>query len=339
MPHETNTTLAAIAERLLAAESLLITAHAKPDGDALGSTAALAETLRALGKRVQLRLMGPMPINLHHIADRVEHVIHEDAGPIADEPDLVVVLDTDSWSQIEPLRDWIEPRAAKTIVIDHHLAGDGVGDMRYIDSDAAAAAEIVADLLDHFADQNAADLTAARANLIAEALFLGIASDTGWFRFSNTRPQTHELAARLQAAGVDHAALYLATEQGERTAKVRLLARALGGMELLADDHVALLTLREADFEASGATLSETERFVDFPQMAEAVRVVVLVVEQEGRTRLSFRSKPGPGAVDVSELAARFGGGGHARAAGAKVEQPIDLVLPTVRQAIDQLAF
>jgi len=337
--HETNTTLAAIAARLVAAESLLVTTHAKPDGDALGSSAALAEALRAMGKTVYLRLMGPMPVNLRCVADRVIHDMHEQAGPIADEPDCIVLLDTDSRSQVDPLADWLAARWERVIVIDHHLAGDGLGAMRYIDAGAAATAEIIAGLLGYMAAEPAKYMTKARGALLSEAVFLGIASDTGWFRFSNTRPATHELAAQLQESGVDHAALYVATEQGERVAKVRLLARALGSMELRANDHAALMALRRADFEASGASADETERFVDIPQMAAAVRVVVLAVEQDDATRISFRSKPGDGAIDVSALAGQFGGGGHARAAGAKVKQPLDEVLPRLRAAVDQLPF
>jgi phosphoesterase RecJ-like protein len=326
--YESNTTLIDIADRLGAAQRLLLTTHAKPDGDALGSIVALGLALRARDKAVELRVLPPRPANLAFLDHAMPVVLHE--GPAArhiDEPDLIVVTDTGAWSQLEPLRAFLEPRAERTIVIDHHLHGDMVGTMQYVDATAAAACQIVADLID--------TLGVTFDHAIAEALFVGIASDTGWFRFSNTRPATHELAARLLAAGVDHAALYARTEQGERPEKLALLNRALDSMELIADGRAAVLTLRLADFKQTGARPDETERLVDVPQIARDVQVVALVVEHDGRqTRLSFRSKPTDHAIDVNALARTFDGGGHARAAGAKVDQPIDTVRPRVIDAI-----
>jgi phosphoesterase RecJ-like protein len=246
------------------------------------------------------------------------------------EPDRIVVVDTGAWSQLDPMRAWLEQRAERTIVIDHHLRGDEVGDMRFIDAKAAAACEIVADLIDLLGVEHDA--------VIRDALFVGIASDTGWFRFSNARPRTHELAARLLREGVDHAALYGQLEQGDRPEKLRLLIRALDSLKLIRDGRAAVMTLRQADFEDTGANSEETERFVDLPQIVRDVQLVVLITEQqEGPTRLSFRSKSIEDAVNVSRLAQQFGGGGHARAAGAKVDAPIDVVEQRVIDAISKL--
>jgi phosphoesterase RecJ-like protein len=124
-----------------------------------------------------------------------------------------------------------------------------------------------------------------------------------------------------------------------------LLVRALHSLELLGGGQVALMTLWQRDFAETGANDEETERFVDMPQVLANVRVAVLAAEQvlnngdspRLRTRLSFRSKPGAEAVNVAELAERFGGGGHARAAGAKVDAPLAEVLPGVREALERL--
>ena len=129
-------------------------------------------------------------------------------------------------------------------------------------------------------------------------------------------------------------------EQGERPEKLKLLIRALDSLQLLADSRVAVMTLRQADFEDTGAYAEETERFIDLPQIVATVQVVAMIAEPadgEGPMRLSFRSKPGPDAVNVAELAARYGGGGHARAAGAKVDDRRidDLAADVARAAED----
>jgi len=326
-----NTTLEEAAERLRATGSVLITTHSKPDGDALGSVVALGRALETMGKAVERRVLPPLPPTLAFLAGRTTLVVHEGEAarrPIEPEPDLVVVLDTGAWSQLADLRDWLEPRHAKTIVIDHHLHGDDVGASRYVDGEAAAACEPTAELIDLLG----VDFDAA----IADALFVGIASDTGWFRFSNTRPRTHRLAARLQELGVDHAGLYRRLEQAERPEKLALLERALANMTTVASGRAAVMTLRAADFKATGAHDHETERLIDLPQMVGDIEVVALLIENGNGTRMSLRSKPGDAATDVNALARRFGGGGHARAAGAKPDQPLDQVKPKLIEAIEQ---
>ena len=332
-PYQSNATLESIAAMLKAAASVLITTHAKPDGDAAGSAAALALALQRLGKRVGCCFMPPLASQFDALLAGVDVVVFEQgptAAPAAFEPDRIVILDTGAWSQLEPLQAWLKPRRERAIVLDHHLRGDDVAATRFIETEAAASAEIVAPLIDALGV--AIDLP------IATALYTGIASDTGWFRFSNTRPFTHELAARLIRAGVDHAALYGRLEQAERPQKLALMQRALDSVELIAGGHAAVMTLRLSDFEQTGARLDETERLVDLPQVVQQVQVVVLLTETAERIRLSFRSKPGDAAapgVDVNVLAHQFGGGGHARAAGAKVNAPVDEVRQRVLAAVE----
>lgn len=332
MTYESNCTLDKIAEMLRQAQRVMITTHAKPDGDALGSLVALGEALKQMGKPVQRWVMPPVPGNLRLLSDEVELVEIGDAGPDenAAEPDCIVVLDTGAWSQIEPLHGYLAARHERVIVIDHHLRGDEVGAAMYVDGKAAACCQIVADLIDLLpVEWNA---------LICRALFVGLASDTGWFRFSNTTAETHELAARLLRCGVGHAELYSQLEQGERPEKLRLLIRALDSLRLVNAGKAAVMTLRVSDFADTGAMPEETERFVDVPQAVRNVRLVALITEQsDGPVRLSFRSKPGPGAINVSQLAQQFGGGGHARAAGAKFDGTLEEAERKVTAALESL--
>ncbi len=324
-----NTTLSAIARDLDDGDAFVVTTHAKPDGDALGSAIALRHALQLKNKHAELWLMPPLYQAHRALLQDVPYRMHgERSDPFpAFEPDRVVVTDTGAWSQLEPMRVWLAPRWSKNIIVDHHLRADEVAAQRHIDATAAASCEIVADLIDA--------LGVDFDRCIATALYMGIASDTGWFRFSNTRAETHELAARLLRCGVDHGDLYSRLEQGERPEKLRLVLRALDSLRLVKDGTAAIMTLRASDFADTGAVPAETERLVDLPQIVRDVQIVVLLTEENGATRLSFRSKPGNTAIDVNQLAKRFGGGGHARAAGAKVQEPVEMVTERLIRAIE----
>jgi bifunctional oligoribonuclease and PAP phosphatase NrnA len=317
-----NTTPAQIAAALAQAQRVVVTTHAKPDGDAFGAVIALAQALERKGKAVERWIMPPLPIDLKVINGPVApvHFHGSDADPLPQgEPDAIVVLDTGSWSQLAPMRTWLEPRCDRITLIDHHLYGDVPAPRRWVDTAAAATCEMVADLIDL--------LGRPLDMVIANALYVGLASDTGWFRFSNTTPRVHMLAARLLALGVDHAALYQKLEQSERMEKLLLSIRALESLQLLGGGKVALMTLRRSDFATTGARQEETERVVDLPQVVKDIRLVALLTEVDAKAvRVSFRSKPGPGAIDVNVLAQQFGGGGHARAAGARINQPLKAV-------------
>jgi phosphoesterase RecJ-like protein len=198
-------------------------------------------------------------------------------------------------------------------VIDHHLTQEDWADVKLVDTTAGAAGEVVEELLMKWGvalDRN-----------IATALFLAIVSDTGWFMYSNTRPQTLRLAARLMDEGVDTDAIYQRLKQSERRERILLHTRGYQSLELLADGKLAVMTLRKQDFTETRAHVNDTEDMINFPLQIRSVEVSVLVVEPPDSPpapiRLSFRSK---GKVDVAAFAQQFGGGGHARASGAKIE-------------------
>jgi len=325
------------AAKLLAAEdgAIAVLTHAKPDGDAAGSVVSLVAALRAAGKDAVGLLVPPILPPLKTLAAAPGIRVVDDAAGLGDFS-RVVIVDTGAWSQVGPLRDLVEPMLDRTLILDHHLAGDIQAANLFVDSSAAAAAEIVADLIEKLVD--IASLDANTCQTISEALFTGIASDTGWFKFSNTTPRTHQLAAKLIARGVNHASLYGKLEQSERPEKLALLIRAVGSLQLLAQGRAAVMTLRTKDFEETGARTEETERLIDIPQAVESIQAIALITEVKTdggvQTRISFRSKPGDQAINVSNLAGLFGGGGHARAAGAKIDAPVDDVLPLVIERI-----
>ena len=349
------------AARLAAATGpVLVVTHAKPDGDALGSVLALVTALRrrARGDAAAAHglLVPPVPAALAARPGADTLAVWDDAAGAAGLPlapadaALIVVVDTGAWSQVGPLRGFLEPQRDRTLVLDHHLTGDIPAAGRWVDPAAAAACEMVAaviDRLDPVATGPRSDLRSdLRADpVIGEALFTGLASDTGWFRYSNVRPATFELAARLLRGGVDHAALYQALERSDRPEKLALHARGLASVTYFAGGRAAAMRLGPSDFAVTGARIEETEGLIDLPQRVGTVVVTALLTyppaagDDDALTgRLSLRSRHAADprdTVNVSEMAAGFGGGGHARAAGATLTLPPDEAWARLAEALD----
>ncbi len=331
MNYDSTVELTEVAAAIRGAQRIAITTHVKPDGDAVGSTLALARAIEHLGKSAQVWYAGPDGEVFYSVIDPTPvQIVAENRRP-PDDVDLVIITDTGARSQLKDLADWLSRHAGKIAIIDHHIQGDAdLSDCRVVEPKAAAAAEIVADLIEL--------LGVPFDRSIAEPLYLGIATDTGWFRFSNTTSKTLRLAAKLVDAGVDHADLFRRIEQTDPPGRLRLLARALTSLEIVAGGRAAILTLRRSDYEASDATPDDTHGFSDLPLAVESIEVACVIAEpRSGPVKLSLRSKPGPNAVDVNQVARLFGGGGHARASGAKIDRPIDEVRPEVIEALSRV--
>lgn len=343
-PYRTTATDAEVASLLRGARSAVILTHAKPDGDAVGSVIALARLMQHLGAKATVWLVGPFPPWLDRIAGSVPVLRfspHE--PPPAEEFDRIVVADTGSWVQLEQLAPWVRQRTSRTVVIDHHLSGDeDVATVRCIDSKAAATAEVVGRIARLALGLDGRPLPAD----LAEPLYLGLGTDTGWFKFSNVTPATLRLAADLLESGVDAPGLYELIEQQDAPGRLALLARALASHELVpipperGGGHACVMTLRHADYKACGAEGEDTGGFSQHALAVASVRVSVILSEQSPAgadkplTKASLRSKPGPDAIDVAAACQTLGGGGHARAAGAKLALPVEAARRRVLAAL-----
>ncbi len=327
----TNATLAEIA-RALKGRRVVVLTHVRPDGDAIGSTLALTRALNsARPGSAEAWYFGPQPLWFKEVARDAPHRVLEHSTippPGAEaEPDVIAILDTGSWTQLEPAAGWLKPRADRTFIVDHHVQGDpGVSDRRHVDTAAAAACQPVSELCRLILGlTRAADLPRD----IAEALYLGIATDTGWFKHSNVSARVLRDAADLLEAGVDHSELFRLVEQQDRPARLALLGRALVTLRLDAKGSIASMTLTKKDFEECGAAPGDSSGFADYAQTVGSVRVVAMLTEAEpdaqGRpvTKVSLRSKNTPDSPDVNRVAKLFGGGGHVRAAGARIQAEI----------------
>lgn len=331
----TNTDAAALARWLHGAARVTILTHVKPDGDAVGSTLALARALRVCGVEAAPWYVGPLPAWLADVAGDTPWA-HAGPGAGAPDADAWVILDTGSRKQLDALAPWVAERAARAAIVDHHLHGDAdLASRRWISTEAAAVCQPVARLCAALLGLDAIDRLPSG---VARALYLGIATDTGWFRNSNVGPEVMRDAADLLACGVDHPSLYELVEQRDTEGHLRFLGALLSSMRIELDGRVALLAADDALLRRCGVSEAESGGIVDKPLAIAGVRVAALLTPWERGVKISLRSKAGPGAIDVNAIAQRLGGGGHARAAGAKTPLSLgaatDALLAALREAL-----
>jgi len=241
-----------------------------------------------------------------------------DAGAL-DDFDLIMVVDTSAMRQLEGIAKYLlrqsqtADSSQKLIIIDHHLSGDLTGDCSLTNTSACAAGEIVYNLFQQAGwplDENS-----------AAALFVAVGTDTGWFRFENTSSRTFQIAGELIRCGAQPDQLYQQVYQNDPPEKLKLLALTLQTLQLYARDRLAVIEITKDMLSNCGAKHTHIENIVNEPHQIGSVIAVLLFVEQEdGTTRVSLRSKS---LVDVNEIARQFGGGGHARAAGVTLSDPI----------------
>jgi phosphoesterase RecJ-like protein len=310
-----NITMKEAAEKLMAAKKLLITAHVNPDGDAVGSTLALAAFLRSKGKTATVMIDDKLPKNLSFLPG-YDRIVRPEEGKKAD-AELLVILDT-SLDRIGEVAKAAE--GLPVLNIDHHISNDGKADFLYNDN-RAAAAEMIFEIIDHLGGDFPPE--------VATPLYTGLATDTGFFKFSNTRPDTLRAAARLLEAGVRPEQVSESLEEKPESI-VRGQAAALQTMELSYGGRVAGLYL---DRELA-TSLETTEGFIDFVRVIEGVEIAVLIkCMDENFCRVSVRSK----GLDVSKVAMKFGGGGHIRAAGFPVRKPLAEAKKDVLEALGEV--
>lgn len=341
--YRSNITVPDLAKRLLAAKRILITTHAKPDGDAMGSCLALARALEGKGKVASIYIAGPVERALYVLAGTTPFTAVERQPP-GDSFDLAVVVDTGAWSQLEAMKGWLQKHHADVIGIDHHPRGDvDVAAHRFVETSAVSTTAVLIPILEaigcDFRPGNGG------VNSVAEALFAGLATDSGWFRYPNATAEAFILAAKLLACGVDKPRLYQILEENHQATRLEMEARALASIEYARGGAAAIITLTAQDFIDTGAAVEELTGVVNLPMVVGKVRMSVLIAQEKPGdvVKLSFRSKAAPPGtpadhfIDVNALAAKFGGGGHVHAAGAKQKKDIQAVKADVIAAIEQL--
>ncbi|MGH7585804.1 MAG: DHH family phosphoesterase [Gemmatimonadales bacterium] len=293
-------------------QRVCLTTHVNPDGDGLGSEAGLAHILQGLGVEVAVTNANATPPRFEFLFDELPGVDRSaEAVRELRRADVIVVLDISDLGRLGMLGDAVRQRGVPVLCVDHHVGGGELpAGPRYVDTSAAATAELVYEL--------------ARANnwpltrKAARALYVGILTDTGGFRFSNTHPRTLRVAADLLETGIDPESIYLDVYANAPEGRVRLLAEALDTLVVEGDAGLAWLTVPPGALERHGASADDLDGVVEHARSIEGVRLALLFREiAGGRVKVSLRSV---GDVDVAAFARRYGGGGHTKAAGVAIE-------------------
>lgn len=329
-PRGRRASVKAVRNALLAARKAVLTTHLNADGDGAGSEAALVSWLRANGCEAWIVNPTPFPDMFRFLIENQDWVLPAGsaaARDLCDSADLAVVLDTGEVPRIGRVRDLI--RALPTVVIDHHQPGDrAIGGTSLRDPDACAAGELVYDIL------LASDGPWTEWSI--QGLYIAILTDTGSFRFANSSPGSHQVAADLIERGVNPEEMYSRVYGAAPLRKYKLLERALSTLEADPEGGVAWMTVPVGAVQETGATAEDMEGLVDVPRGVQGAEVGLLFRQTAtGEVKISLRSN---GDVDVNRLARRFGGGGHVKASGAMVpgpmERAVEEIVAAAREAI-----
>ena len=285
----------------------LVLSHIRPDGDAIGCSLAMGLCLKAMGKSVSIWNEDGLPKRFHFLPES-QLVVSPPASPAAF--DVVLVLDTavreraggNCLASVAPGALWIN--------IDHHISNDRKGDLVYVDADAPAAAQVLFELFEHCSlPMNVA---------IAQALYVGISTDTGSFQYSSTTARTYEIAAELVRRGVAPGEINTHLYQTTPRRRLELKRELLNLLRFSAEDRIASFSLSAETTRRLGTIPDDTEGLIDTLREIDGVIVAAFFEELEGgMTRVSLRSKDAK--IDVCEVCAEFGGGGHRMAAGARI--------------------
>lgn len=310
-------TLKQAGEIILKAKNIVLSSHINPDGDNIGSTLGLYHALKGKDKNIQILLDDDLPDNLGMMKGLDLYLKPEKK---LENIDLMVILDVDI-DRIGKVREIVD---APVLNIDHHISNSKVCDFCYVDAKAAATAQIIYSLIKEMGMKFNEDC--------ATCLYTGLASDTGFFRYSNTTPFTLRAAAELLEAGAKPDIISEIFDQ-RSFSSVKAAGKAIGTIDLYHDGKIALMTVDKAIKESA----DNTEGFVNFARIIRGVDVAVMIkYADENVTRVSLRSKN----TNVSEIALTLGGGGHIRAAGATVyknlAQAKDIVLSAIVEGMNR---
>lgn len=301
-------TLDNILEKIKKAKSIVLLTHENPDGDAVGSSLAMYEALKQMGKE-NVDVIIPEYPRTYTFLPNVDKVKKEGRE---ENYDLAIALDSATIKMLNGWSNYFEEAKTK-IVIDHHSTNTMYGDLNYVNPDSPACTQILLTIFEYFG----IEIT----NEIGKCILTGIITDTGGFQYVSTRPETFEFAARLLKSGINVSEIYKKAMNTKTRANFELRKRAIDRMEFLEEWKISFTYITKQDIEEIEATSDDHEGIVDEGRCIEGVEVSIFIRETEKGYKVSLRSNE---YVNVSDVCLIFGGGGHKHAAGCTVTMPIE---------------
>jgi phosphoesterase RecJ-like protein len=301
-----------IRDEILRRGRFLLTSHARPDGDSIGSQLAMAYALKALGKEAVIVNQDVPPAHYFDFPGVADIIIADRVDPKLGSFDALIVMECGDLARTGVAG--LEPFFS--INIDHHIGNSMFGALNWFDETASACGELVYELV--------VALGVSLSEEIATHIYLAILTDTGSFHHSNITPRTFEICRRLVEAGVNPAAMARRVFDSNSYGKLKLIGSMLNSMQLVDGGRLAVLRLDQRMLEAADSTLNDTEGIINLPLTAREIQAVAFFKSLEpGLVRVSLRSKYD---VDVRAVAVKYGGGGHTNAAGFNVNGAEDEV-------------
>lgn len=301
-----------VLESLRAAQRIGISFHTSPDGDSLGSSLALLNILREIGKDVYIMSKESIPDSFTFLPNSFE--ILNTNSEVTENTDTVIILDCGNVERINCNLEF-KNRNYKIINIDHHKSNELYGDVNYVNSSAAAVGEIIYDIMNLLNVELNKD--------IATCIYTSLLTDTGSFRFSNTTLKTHTIAGLMTETGINFPEIHRIIFEDRTYKRIKLYGKVIETLELECNGKVAVLYARKSYFDDLDIENDDTSDLIDFGSKINTVEVSVLLKESRDSTKVSLRSKD---YVDVRKIAESFGGGGHIRASGFSVAMDIDYI-------------
>jgi phosphoesterase RecJ-like protein len=306
-----------LAQQLAPGRRVALSTHMNADGDGCGSEVALARLLVQRGLDVRIVNPTPWPVLFDFLlADDVKDETRRGPAALKD-VDVLVVLDISDVKRLGVLTDAVRRLTIPKLVIDHHIASDeAAGDVLLTDISACATGELVYDL--------ACTLGLEITPAVAQGLYAAILTDTGGFRFSNTSPRCHAIAAELLAAGIDPEEMYVRVYASAPAGRLRLLAEVLSTVGVDEQHGLAWLSMSAGALERFDVRQEDLDGIVEHARSIAGTRMAIFFRDLGyGKVKASFRST---GAIDVNSFARLFGGGGHAKASGALITGSLEEV-------------
>ncbi|MFT4606305.1 MAG: phosphoesterase RecJ-like protein [Rhodothermales bacterium] len=306
------------------AQSFVLTTHARPDGDAIGSVLGFAHYLRRKGKKATIINCDPTPFNLEWLpgADDIQVFDGslEQIRAVA-EADVIAIMDANGAGRLGAVGKSVVASSATKLLIDHHTNPERWFDLSYARESASSTGQLVYELID-------ADDPSLVDHTIASALYTAIVTDTGSFRFSNVSPDLHRLVAdMIERGGLDTSDVHSQIFDRKSPSSLRLLSRMLNSLQVAHGDAISYMVISRAMLQETGASIEDTEGYVNWGLSIDGVRATLLFTETERGTKVSFRSH---GVDHVHKWAQKLGGGGHPNASGAFVRKPLDQTIKMV---------
>lgn len=316
------------------ASHIVITAHKSADGDSIGSSLGLLHFIEKLGKKAVVCHPDKAPNFLSWLDSSAIILMTDEPKKVTEQlkkADLIFCLDYNATNRVGPeMQALLEGSTAKKIMIDHHLNPEDFTTLTVSETNASSTAQLIVDLIEESGHLELLD------NKIGTPLYLGILTDTGGFKFSSVKPHTHEVLAKLLAAGVEHHLIHEQLNDTNTESRLRLQGYAMSEkMEILYDHHVAIISLSKEELAKYHYKKGDTDSLANFLLSIKGMKAAIVFTERDGIMKISFRSKGSDNPVNVLAKE-HFNGGGHANASGGMSDLTVEETLEKLKSLVPQ---